>query len=496
MSNQALTKEQALHELWKRGSLRWKLKGSQKDLYDLYYSGKYKTMTWLLARRSGKTFALSVLAIEQCLRTPNSIVKFLSPTKTQVDTNVRPIFKKILNDCPDDLKPNYVARQYIYYFKNGSEIQLAGTDNGHAEKLRGGDSHIWMVDEAGSCDNLKDIMQSILIPTTLTTKGKGILASTPPKDPEHDFVSLIEKADAEGSLIKKTVFENSMVTLEDIKELTEELGGEESDAYQREMMCKIIKDSTTFVIPEFTEAIQPEVVREWPKPPFYDAYVGMDLGFNDLTVLIFGYYDFRADKIIIEDEIIADFQKKDMNLQVLTKLILNKEEELYTNIYTNEIKAPYMRVSDIDYIVTGEITNISKNLIKFSPTKKDDNDAAINNLRLLISKKKIIINPKCKILIQHLKNVKWAKGKKTFARSQDNGHYDAVDALKYLVRAVVTGKNPYPAHYDFNMRDLYVNDRQKFNNPGNNRPVMNKTNEFPGMEMYRKLFGGNQRRGK
>ena len=277
----AISKQQALAELWRRGSLRWKLDSGQKELYDLYYSNLHRQMTWLLARRSGKTYCLVTLSIEQCLRKPNSIVKFLAPTKGMLDTIIRPIFKKILSDCPEDLSPTYVARQYIYFFKNGSEIQLAGTDNGHAEKLRGGDSDIWIIDEAGSCDRLQDIIRDVLLPTTLMTKGKGLLASTPPKDPEHDFIKIMERSELNGSLIKKTVLDNPRISKEDIDELIVELGGIDSDATRRELFCEIIKDSSIFVLPEFTEELQKEIVRDWPKPPFYDAYVGMDLGGKD-----------------------------------------------------------------------------------------------------------------------------------------------------------------------------------------------------------------------
>jgi hypothetical protein len=494
-----ISKEQALFELWRRGNLRWKLHKGQKELYDLYYNGNLRQMTWLLARRSGKTYCLALLAIEQCLRNPNSIVKFLAPTKTQLDTNLRPIFKKILTDCPSDLSPTYVARQYIYYFKNGSEIQLAGTDNGHAEKLRGGDSHIWIIDEAGSCDNLDDIIKGILIPTTLTTKGKGLIASTPPKDPEHDFVKILERAELNNSLVKKTVLDNPMVTQQDINDMIADLGGIDSDSCQRELFCKIIKDSNVFVVPEFTEELQSEVVRDWPRPPFFDCYVGMDLGGKDLTVCLFGYYDFRSNKIVIEDEIVMDFRKHGNHLRKLTQEIHDKEENLYTNVYTNEIKKPTIRVSDIDYIVTNEIYSLSEGKISFQPAKKDNNDTAINDLRQLIAAKKIIINPRCVNLISHLKNVKWAKNRKTFARSSDDlpHHYDAVDALKYLVRHVNLHKNPYPAHYDFNMRDIYIPDKNKFNQSRQTNPAIAKKDpvqQYQQLEVYRTIFGLRQKK--
>jgi hypothetical protein len=69
-------------------------------------------------------------------------------------------------------------------------------------------------------------------------------------------------------------------------------------------------------------------------------------------------------------------------------------------------------------------------------------------MRIMLKERRIIINPRCVTLIRHLKNAVWKKGRKEFSRSPDMGHYDAVDALKYMVRNVVYSHNPYPANYD------------------------------------------------
>lgn len=453
-----ISRVEAIKELWRRGELSWKLDAVQKQMHSSYYNAPFKIHTWLLARRSGKTYLLCVLALEQCIKTPNSIVKFVSPTKLQVNNNVRPLFKKLLEDCPEDVKPEFRTKDYIYYFPNGSEIQLAGTDSGHAEKLRGGDSHICIVDEAGSCDHLDTVVKSILLPTTLITRGKLVLASTPPQESEHDFINFIEEAEHKGSLVKKTVYDNPRITKEQLDELIEELGGLTTEAARRELLCEIVKDSNTSVIPEATDELYAEIVKEWPKPPFYDAYEAMDLGFNDLTVILFGYYDFRAAKIIIEDEYVINGQE--LHLPKLVDTIRKKENDLWLNALTNEVKVPTKRVSDIDYIVLNEIRRISNNEIKFEATKKDNNEAAINTLRVLLAKKQIIIHPRCKTLLRHLKNVKWksANNKERFARSPDDGHYDAVDALKYFVRSINYNKNPYPAHYNKDLYQYYAPD--------------------------------------
>lgn len=464
MSQANLSKEQVIQELWYRGVLVWKLDPVQKDLYNSFYTDNQKTRIWLMARRSGKSFLLLILAIEQCLRKKNSIVKYVAQSKLQVNNILRPLMRKILEDCPEDLKPEYNTKDYIFYFKNGSEIQMAGTDNGHAEKLRGGDSDLFVVDEAGSCNDLTNIIKSILLPTTLTTKGKGILAGTPPKESEHEFLEFLEDAEMRGTLTKKTIFDNKRITQDMLEELIKEVGGLHTEEARRELMCEIIRDSATSVIPEFTEDLAKSITKEWPKPPHYDAYVGMDLGGRDLTVVLFGYYDFRADKVVIEDEIVMDFRENDSNIKSLTDRIIKKEAELYTNIFTNEQLVPH-RYSDINYIVTNEIRSYSNNKVNFLITKKDDKIAALNNVRSLLQAQKIIINPKCKTLLRHLKNVKWEKTRTLFARSADDGHYDAVDALVYLIRNVNFSKNPYPKGFGMNLKkdNLFIVDKDKYN---------------------------------
>src|ERR1041385_8010535 len=107
------SKLEAIAIAWRRGQLSWKLDTCQKQLYKQFYESPHQMQTWLLARRSGKTFCLCILALEQCIRHPNSIVKFVAPTKIQVNNNVRPLFKEILKDCPEDIRPEFKGKDYI-----------------------------------------------------------------------------------------------------------------------------------------------------------------------------------------------------------------------------------------------------------------------------------------------------------------------------------------------------------------------------------------------
>lgn len=453
-----LSPQAAKMELWRRGNLSFKMDPAQKDIIDRIKKSEHKIYVILCSRRIGKTWAACVLAIETCLKKPNSIVKILAATKSQVENFINPVLTQIFDDCPEKFRPTNIKSKFTYTFPNGSQIQLAGSDGGHAQKLRGAFADLCIVDEAGFCRDLSSTVRSILIPTTLNTNGKIILISTPPKEMDHDFISFIEEAEVNGAFVKKTIYDNPRVTKNEIEQIIKAYpGGVNNIEFRREFLCEMKKSTMDgAAIPEFDDQLEKMVVKEWKKPAFYDSYVAMDIGGKDLTAVLFGYFDFLNSKVVIEDELIMDFREQSNTVKKLADSIIKKEEECYLDKLTGEVKQPYLRVSDINYIVMDEIRKSSNNKVVFVPTKKDDKEAAINNLRVMFTSDQIVINPKCVTLIRHLRNVKWAKNKSVFARSPDNGHYDCVDALVYLTRAVIKNKNPYPSYYNMNTKDLFV----------------------------------------
>ena len=453
-------------ELWKRGNLSWICHSVQKEMYTIFQNApKHSTMVWVLGRQSGKTYLLSLLALEQAIKQPNSIIKFVTDTKLHAETILLPVFEEILRDCPIDIKPEYKVKQYTFYFPNGSQVQLAGTDSKHYKRLRGQKSHLVLIDEAGFCNDLDDVYGGALFPTTTHTGGKIVMASSIPEQLDHPFFKFIEQAQFNGRLTEKTIDDNPLLSKEQIDDIAASMGGRDSLRFRREFMNEIIKDSNTSVIPEYTKDLEKKILIPWQRPPFYDYYVSMDIGGKDLTVVLYGYYDFVKNKLVIEDEIKFDFQIPGNNLELLTKLMLEKEKKLLFNEDINEQRIPCKRVSDINPIAINEILKYSYNKMFFSNAQKDDKDSAINDLRVRLGSEQIIIDPACVTLPLHLKNVRWNSptNKEKFARSPDCGHYDAVEALKYMVRSVNFNKNPYPAHYNVNRENLYIQNPVKFN---------------------------------
>lgn len=476
-----LDQKTALQLLWRRGNLSWLLDKNQKSLYELFHNSEFKIQTWLLSRRSGKSYSLCVLAIEQCVKHPGSIVKFLSPTKKQVERNIRPLMKQILETCPEDVAPEYRVNSETYFFPNGSEIQLAGSESGNIESLRGGFSHISIIDEAQDVADLKHAIRSVLFPTTLTTRGKILISGTPPSAYDHDFIEYIQAAQHEGSLVKRTVYDNPRLTQEDIDIQAKNLGGYTSEEFRREFLCEIIKNSSLSVVPEFDEAKMKELVTPWKRPVFYNSYVSMDLGLRDMTVVLFAYYDFIHDKLIIDDEIVMQGDK--MHLQKLARDIEEKEKSLWTNELTQEFNRPRKRVADHDLIAINEIYKASNYQIKFDLADKKEMMSGINALRAMIHSNRLIINPKCTTTIFHLLNAKWSNtSKEQLARGTDKSHNDAIPALSYLIRAVDFRANPYPSTYG---REIPVADRYEYNKPVNSFSQPMKEEQ---VDVYKKIL--------
>lgn len=454
-----MTQAEAAAVLWNEGILHWTLHSGQKDLYDSYVNCQDKIIVWNCSRRFGKSFTLCVIAIETCLKNPDSLVKYCCSKQVDAKGIIRPLIREIIASCPKELRPTFKTQERAWVFPNGSRIELTGLDGGRADSIRGGSCHLAIIDEAGLVGDLKYIVTSILLPTTLTTKGKIILASTPPKTSAHPFVDYVNVARIQNNLVTKTVYENPQIDKDELQKIIDENGGEKSITFRREFLCHIILDQDSAVVPEFTQELKEKIVVEWEPAPFYDAYVAMDLGLKDLTVVLFAWWDFKNAKLIVEDEYVVNGQR--FNTEILADNIKKKEAAIFTDKITGEQRTPYLRVSDNNLIVINDLWQLHG--LRFIATRKDDADAALNNMKIMLQNEKIIINPRCKTLITHLEAAVWNKSKTSFDRSADMGHFDAIDSLKYMVRNVQQTKNPYPPGYlvKYNENSFELNNKPK-----------------------------------
>lgn len=444
------TPEQAKALLWEAGELTWLLTDVQKEMKKNIETDSTRTSVVVASRRLGKTWMLVTLALEQCLKKPNSIVKFLLPKQKDVKTVIKPLLREITETCPSHLIPIYNTQDKIYTFPhNGSEIHLAGADIG-AEGLRGTRADLVILDETGFINDLLYSIRSILSPTIRTTRGRMVMASTPSRDPQHEFIQhYMNPYKASGRLQIYDIYKNPNFTQEIIDEIIEDypLGINDPD-FRREYMCEVFVDEEAAVCPEFSHkkdviVFNDETAPEMPD--FVDFYVGADIGFKDLTVMLFGYYDFKKGALVILDELVMNGPS--MTTDALAKEISNKEKVNFFN--NNHEQKAYLRVMDVDLKLRNDLQLLHG--IGFSVTKKDNREGAINEMRMWVNQERILIHERCKHLVYHLEFGQWKANRSDFAKLPDTpdktirgGHVDAIPALYYLIRNIHTYRNPYP----------------------------------------------------
>lgn len=447
-----LTIKSLIDSKWRSGDLKWKLKPHQLGLYNEIVKQTGLKHCVVCTRRFGKSYILVLISNQKCLKEKNVHVRFAAPTQRQLKEIIIPILNKIHVDCPIDIKPIYRSQDSCFYFPStGSYLHLAGCENGHMENLRGHESHLNIIDEAGSIDDLEYLIKDILLPQTLTTKGKMYIASTPPPTPAHYFHSLAMEAKRDNYYSIYTIDDNSSIDDFTKQEYAKESGGINSSTWKREYLCQFVVDEKLVIIPEWKNEFVKNVERD-DYYKFYDCYSSMDIGGRDKTVVNFGFFDFKRSQFILEHELVFTGQ------ETTTKLISDKVKEIESLYYPDK---KVNRWSDNNAVIFLQDMGNTHG-VYYNPTSKDLLQAMINELRIFIDSGRLIINPRCTETIGCLETGIWDKTRQQFQRSGLYGHFDALAALVYLVRNLNTTTNPIPKNYGLSLSTHYIySDKQE-----------------------------------
>lgn len=463
---EAYSDDEVAAAAWRSGFLRHKLSPRQQGVYDdikrqLWGEGGYvpgvgkvrlnrRQRRYILkcCRRYGKTFIAAVIACELCISMPHARVYWAAQTAKQVTNMIAPAMRIVLADVPEDLRPTYNTAAGVWTWPNGAEIHVAGCEDEHkAERLRGDGADLFIFDEAGHIEPLRYAYRSIALWMTARRMGRILMISSPAKSPGHAFTEYSNLAEAgEGGYSHRTVYQSDL-TAEDIEEIKRECGGENTADWQREGLALDVVDTERAIMPEYTQ-LQLELTEAVPQPRWFDPIVAMDVGWSpDMTVALFGYWHFERALLVIEHEVAISR----MTTDDLAEALRGRELEIWGDAWnyrdrhgliTADEHHPYRRVSDTSLQVICDLTMLHG--MVYEPTQKDDKEAAINAVRVLMREKKIRIHPRCRTLISHLKAGVWNKSHSSFDRLPGFGHFDALDALTYFVRNVDRNRNPSP----------------------------------------------------
>ncbi len=437
----------ARHALWRRGDLKWKLHSTQVKLYDLIHDKRRFYLS--CSRRLGKSFLLVCMAFEYALKNPGSRISYAAPTQKDATQIVSDLVAQILIDCPEDLRPEFYTADKEYRFKNGSIVRFSGVNAEHHENLRGRAAHLFLLDEVSQMDSLSYLLQSIVGPMVITTAGRVIMASTPPRSPGHDSIKISEKMAAKGEMAVFTLLDAPHIPNSEKAEALEQAGEDplnipdilagkmlpQGTTALREFWCQNVTDSDTAVVPEFTAQVQRETVIDWQRPQYFDVYSALDPGMADNTGVLTGYWDFINKKLVICGELLL----KRASTDTIARDVKQLEEGLWGT------KQPLVRVSDLDLRLMQDL--IQNHGLVFTPANRQDSLGAVDLVRDMVRRRELIIDPKCTGLVRQLRHATWNRKATDFERTQEDAHFDLLAALKMLCRVVVRNRNPFPSWF-------------------------------------------------
>ena len=435
----------------------YRLRKIQKRIRANWLEASVKWLKFYIecSRRLGKsTFGLIWLC-EDCIQHPGSVSAYFAPVKEGLRDYIGPIIRDTLSDCPQDLLPTLDATLTLN-FPNSSKIIFRGSNNQQHRTKRGNAFRKVFIDEGRDVDDLDNLLESVVIPSLFSTDGRVMISSTPADTEDHPLHDIKQSAEREGWYFKADIYDAHKYDPQDFpSDRIEQWQRETTDAvaWKREYLALWVKDPTKIIIPEWSAAYELEVERdEFFK--FYGKYAAMDLGVRDKTAAIFGYYDFKKAKLIIESEFAL--QDSEVRTDKIAERIKRTERELAYQLIHDRNDDRYRGQQQHEKVFRRVADNNNPLLIQdlnqlhgldFFATRKDELPAMINLVREWVKDGRIYVAPQCRELIGCLRNAVWNKDKKELARSKVFGHFDALMALVYLVRNLDTSTNPIPQYY-------------------------------------------------
>lgn len=401
------------------------------------------------SRRWGKTRFAALKSFNKAIQRPESIIRYGAPTKTHGRQFVEPAFAWASTLVPEKLRPKFDRQANTWHWNNGSVCHLGSMETmADVEAQVGTDCHLAIADEVAKArsDMFRHWHRSVVLPQFLTTDGYVLVATTPAINQGHYCAELARSCMARGDYVRFTIDDCDHISRDAMQDVIREIIAPDSIAWEpwmeaaakshpdilRELYCQHISDPSRMIVPEWQQVAE-DCVREVERPSYLDWYCAADFGFSDLTVVLWGFYDFERARLVVTHEV-----------------AMHRESGLAVGERAREVEREIgaqrvFRVADAPPQMLADLVHPSQGPgIQFSPALKDDAEAALNKLRMLVHQKRIVVDPRCKTLISHLHNGTWNANRTSFERVEGYGHWDAIDALKYMVRVINWTRNPAP----------------------------------------------------
>jgi hypothetical protein len=343
----SLTDEQLHHAMYGAGELRWKLQSHQLADYDAFDEWNVERQTrehlrWVAeigalydnlwvdecGRRYGKTVKWLICDVREGIRRPECRGLIATAKQKNIGGIIVPLTKMLFKDAPKGYFPEYrgtrgADHECLYIPATGSIIKLVGLDL-HPDATRGQFLDFCHISEAAFVKGLHELITAVINPQFRYRPWSWLaLETSTSKTVDCDFNDHFRKdAKLRGTYRMRTIRDNTNLTDEEIATEERRSGGKDSHICRRELYCEEVRDPELMVIPEYDETRH---VMEPERPEHAMAIVAMDPGMRDLFALLWGYWDAKRAKLVIE----RDWCARNTSTAQVAEVIRSVELDLY-----------------------------------------------------------------------------------------------------------------------------------------------------------------------
>ena len=262
---------------------------------------KFRKIIAITSRRTGKTTMNAGLCVFECL-TPNSNVAYINLTFTNA---VEQIFELIVDYANSiGFSINFKSKsEGVIRFNNGSRIKITGnSNNSEADKLRGFNCRLAIIDEIGHQRNIDYLVNEILVPQMADyTDSTLLLTGTPSRVPNH-FSTRIFNSDNEYKKYHFTMLDNPFIP--NPRKLIEEEAankgmGINTPFIRREYFGEFVADLEAIVFKDYkTYKELPDLIDFNP----IGINIGGDYGYKDYNGIVTVIYNKEKAIVLKEDK--------------------------------------------------------------------------------------------------------------------------------------------------------------------------------------------------